>query len=222
MKRAFFLGLLVALVALGCKSKKETGTTTTATGQENGGRKMSPFSYLYRCMQGEFSSALQHEKDSDFFDIRLRMVPVWDYSNEVFYLYVEQAVAGHQDKPYRQRFYKVVNAGNDTFVSYIYTVNGPERFTGKQQGDPIFSKLTPDSLKLKDGCEVTLHYKGETNSYEGSTGMNTCPSDRQGAAWATSKVSINESQMVSWDQGWDKEGKQVWGATKGGYIFIKQ
>jgi hypothetical protein len=28
--------------------------------------------------------------------------------------------------------------------------------------------------------------------------------------------------MVSWDQGWNGEGKQVWGATKGGYIFVKQ
>jgi hypothetical protein len=28
--------------------------------------------------------------------------------------------------------------------------------------------------------------------------------------------------MVSWDRGFDKEGKQVWGAQKGGYRFVKK
>jgi hypothetical protein len=25
--------------------------------------------------------------------------------------------------------------------------------------------------------------------------------------------------MITWDRGFDAEGKQVWGATAGGYIF---
>jgi CpeT protein len=27
--------------------------------------------------------------------------------------------------------------------------------------------------------------------------------------------------LLSWDRGWDVNGKQVWGAEKGGYIFVK-
>jgi hypothetical protein len=32
---------------------------------------------------------------------------------------------------------------------------------------------------------------------------------------------LTKDGMESWDQGWDAEGQQVWGATKGGYRFDK-
>jgi hypothetical protein len=69
---------------------------------------------------------------------------------------------------------------------------------------------------------VYLNFNESTNDFSGSTKDGTCPSDRQGAKFTSSKVTINSEQMVSWDQGWNGEGKQVWGATKGGYIFVKQ
>ncbi|MFM7544645.1 MAG: CpcT/CpeT family chromophore lyase [Ignavibacteria bacterium] len=28
--------------------------------------------------------------------------------------------------------------------------------------------------------------------------------------------------LESWDQGFDKNGVQVWGAIKGGYIFVRE
>jgi hypothetical protein len=28
--------------------------------------------------------------------------------------------------------------------------------------------------------------------------------------------------LLTWDQGFDKDGKQVWGAVKGGYEFKRQ
>jgi hypothetical protein len=27
--------------------------------------------------------------------------------------------------------------------------------------------------------------------------------------------------MISWDQGWNDQGVQVWGAEKGGYEFLR-
>jgi CpeT protein len=35
-------------------------------------------------------------------------------------------------------------------------------------------------------------------------------------------VEIFADRLASWDRGWNKEDKQVWGAEKGGYVFIKQ
>uniref|UniRef100_UPI0038D3A63C CpcT/CpeT family chromophore lyase n=1 Tax=Flavobacterium sp. TaxID=239 RepID=UPI0038D3A63C len=49
----------------------------------------------------------------------------------------------------------------------------------------------------------------------------TCASELRGASYATSKVTITANQVLSWDQGFDKDDKQVWGATKAGYIFDK-
>jgi CpeT/CpcT family (DUF1001) len=205
---------------LGCSSTKNA--TEISVDNEVKGRKMSNFQFLRQCMIGDFSSTMQAASDSDFFDIRLRMVPIWESNEEVFYLYVEQAVAASLNKPYRQRIYKVVKENDNAFTSYIYTVTQPLRLTGAMSDNTIFKQLTPDSLQLKDGCEVRLQFDTNSLSFVGSTGEKTCPSDRSGASWATSKVEINEDKMVSWDQGWNSEGKQVWGAIKGGYIFMKQ
>jgi CpeT/CpcT family (DUF1001) len=186
------------------------------------GRMMDSFTYLKKCMQGNFSSIEQSKSDSDYFDIRLRMVPIWSSNASTFYLYVEQAMSTALDAPYRQRIYKVVKNDNLHFSSYIYTIPQPKRFVGKLEGDAIFNIITPDSLTLKDGCEVNLTFNPDKWEFSGSTGDKTCPSDRSGAAWATSVVTINDQRMISWDQGWDKDGKQVWGAVKGGYIFMKE
>jgi CpeT protein len=181
-----------------------------------------PFDLLKNYMSGSFSSELQSRHDSDYFDIRLRMEPIWKASESEFYLYVEQAMSTALDKPYRQRIYKVVKESEGQFVSYIYTMNAPQRFTGKQGSDDIFSMITPDSLKVLDGCEVRLSFNSKLNQFEGATADRTCPSTRSGATHTTSKVVITANGMTSWDQGWNDAGVQVWGATKGGYEFLKK
>ena len=181
-----------------------------------------PFATLKQYMSGSFSSELQSKNDSDYFDIRLRMEPIWKASENEFYLYVEQAMSTSLEKPYRQRIYRVVKESENRFVSYIYNVNAPARFVGKKGDDAVFTSITPDSLKVLEGCEVQLQYNEKLQQFEGATADRTCPSTRSGATYTTSKVVIGPKGMVSWDQGWNDTGTQVWGATKGGYEFIKQ
>jgi CpeT protein len=180
------------------------------------------FSLLKQYMTGSFSSELQSKNDSDYFDIRLRMEPIWASSDEEFFLYVEQAMSTAMDKPYRQRIYRVVKESDDRFVSYIYSMRAPECFVGKSGSDAVFGSITRDSLRALDGCEVRLLFNPKLNQFEGSTGERSCPSSRSGATYTTSKVVIRETGMNSWDQGWNDAGTQVWGATKGGYEFLKQ
>lgn len=173
-------------------------------------------------MNGSFNSKEQSLNDTTYFDIRLRMVPIWKMTDNVFYLYVEQSMSTALDKPYRQRVYKVVKGDETHFTSYIYTLPEPEKFIGKKEGDIVFTTIDQEEIVEKVGCEVVLIYDPLKYSFFGSTGDKTCSSDRSGAKWASSIVSIMEDKMVSWDQGWNEEGKQVWGAEKGGYIFIKE
>lgn len=62
----------------------------------------------------------------------------------------------------------------------------------------------------------------KNNIYEGGTNADHCPSDLRGAKYATTKILLKKGELHSWDQGFDANGKQVWGATNGGYIFIKK
>jgi hypothetical protein len=33
---------------------------------------------------------------------------------------------------------------------------------------------------------------------------------------------IDRDKMITWDRGFDENSNQVWGATKGGYVFKKK
>ena len=46
-----------------------------------------------------------------------------------------------------------------------------------------------------------------------------CKSTFREATYATSTVSVCKNEVLSWDQGWNIEKEQVWGAETGGYIF---
>jgi CpeT protein len=173
---------------------------------------------LVSIMQGTYSSEKQSKSDSTYYNISLRMVPIWKDIGH--YLYVEQALFSKQDKPYRVRIYKISQRGENEFVSEIYTLKNEKDWIGKWNTPEAFDKLSLDEIELKQGCEVVLKRIAK-NKFEGQTGAKSCPSELRGASYATSKVTVLFNQILSWDQGFDDNGKQVWGAEKGGYIFDK-
>ncbi|NNE26771.1 MAG: hypothetical protein HKN09_08000 [Saprospiraceae bacterium] len=169
-------------------------------------------------MTGTFSSAEQAKMDSSYFDITLQMYPIWE-DRPGHWLYVEQAVSKYQYQPYRQRIYHLHETENG-FVSDVYEIKEAERFVGKWRAPEYFDGYSNSILKKREGCGVQL--KKKLNGYEGSTGKTSCKSSLRGASYATSKVSISEDVLESWDQGFDADGNQVWGAIKGPYVFKKQ
>lgn len=199
--------LSVFVVFMGCKS-----------GQDVSSKNSTEMRELVTIMQGHYSSEKQSKADEDYYNISLRMTPIWkDKGN---YLFVEQAIFDKQDKPYRVRVYKVTQKSGNEFMSEIYTIKNEKDWIGKWATPEAYDKLTDADIELKQGCEVVLKREGK-NKFVGSTGDKTCPSELRGASFANSIVTVLENQILSWDQGFDKEGKQVWGATKGGYKFIK-
>ena len=170
-------------------------------------------------MTGSFNSAIQANKDSSYFNISLHMYPIWKERKE-HWLYVEQAVNSMQDKPYRQRLYKLEKTGKNTFVSKVFTIQNPEEYIGKWKDPDYFDKLTQEDIDEKEGCAVYLEKVGE-HTFKGSTKAQDCKSSLRGASYATSIVQIQEDLIKSWDQGFDSNGIQVWGAVKGGYVFNK-
>ena len=172
-------------------------------------------------MVGSFSSEEQAEKDSNYFNIELEMVQLWKDRADGPWLYIEQAVAESKDKPYRQRVYQLKKRNDEKIESLVYTIPDPLRFAGDHTKEFPLLRLTPDSLTLKEGCEVVL-FQADEGYFEGSTVDRNCSSDLRGASYATSEVMIDRDKMISWDRGFDESGNQVWGATDGGYIFKKK
>ena len=204
------LSFLIAVLT-GCAASKNKSSNGAA------GKELNDLATL---MEGKFSSELQSKTDTSYFNISLVMTPIWRDRTDGKWLYVEQAVSTQLDKPYRQRVYHLQHPAKDTFTSDIYTLKEASSFAGLQNDKGKQDKLTFNLIDLKDGCTVTLVHRN--GIYEGGTDGNKCPSDLRGAKYATTQIVLSQDELRSWDRGFDASGKQVWGAVKGGYIFIKQ
>ncbi len=169
---------------------------------------------VYRWMTGTFSSEVQARADSSFFHIRLTMTPIWKDRKGEYWLYVEQAEAGNLARPYRQRIYQLVTTARG-IESRVYTFDHALAYAGKPES---VESLTPDQLMLRAGCEVILKRR-DAKAFVGATEGKDCASELRGAAYATSEVLITPEYLITWDQGFDASGNQVWGSTKGGYRF---
>ena len=174
---------------------------------------------LVDMMSGSFSSQAQARSDSaNYYDIRLEMKPIWTERNDGHWLYVEQAVATSLDEPYRQRVYHVTQVEENLFRSVVYSLPEPEAVIGAWKLAAPLAHWVPDDLTEREGCAVYLERR-ENGHFIGSTRDRECTSSLRGAAYATSEITIAPDRVVSWDRGFDSDGRHVWGADKGGYIF---
>lgn len=171
-------------------------------------------------MEGSYTSAEQARTDTSYFIIELEMKRLWPERTDGAWLYVEQAVGDSKAKPYRQRIYHLRQLDDSTFTSDIHTVKSGPRYFGAYMDSTKLAAISPDSLDLLYGCTIMLHLRG--NAYVGNTNGRDCPNTRSGAAYATSEVALLPDRMISWDRGYSSTGEQVWGAMKGGYVFIKR
>ena len=210
MRKVFIL-FVITVLAVACSSKQQVAESISTKGEVE---------ELYTLMTGKFSSAVQAKNDSDYYEISLIMYPIWEKDADIKWLYVEQAVASMADKPYRQRVYRVSALGNGKFESKVYELPKPEDFVFSWKDGKAFEQLSESDLIERQGCAIILEKNAE-GCFEGSTNKDDCKSDFRGAAYASSIVSVCSDQLVSWDQGWNDNDEQVWGAVKGGYQFDK-
>jgi CpeT protein len=175
---------------------------------------------LAQRMIGEFSSEEQSKTDTSFFNIMLRMKRILSSRKDGYWLYVEQSVATAQNKPYRQRVYHVYKENDTTVASKVYEMKNPLQYTKGWEDESKLATLVTDSLIDRQGCSIYLR-KNKQGNFVGSTPGKDCLSSLRGATYATSEVTIYNDKLISWDRGWSKEDKQLWGAVKGGYIFKK-
>lgn len=189
-------------------------------GQSTPPKSDPDFDTLVVWMEGSFSSAQQAQRDSQYFHVDLHMARIWKQRTDGAWFYVEQAMGNKPEAPYRQRVYHVQRIEEGMLESIVYEIADPRSVVGAWQTPSLFDALTPQSLKLRRGCEVYLQATGE--SYVGGTHGTACRSDLNGASYATSEVVIMADRIESWDRGWSATDLQVWGAKAGGYIFLRQ
>ncbi len=176
---------------------------------------------LAALMEGNFSTARQSGIDTTYFNIRLHMKRIWPERDDAVWFYVEQVAASTPEKPYRQRVYKLTEAGYNLFESAIFEITDPLRFVGEWKSPDAGKSIDPENLKQMEGCSVFLKKIGE-NKYSGSTDADKCKSDWRGAKYVSSIVNVLKDGLITWDRGFDENGKYLWGAEKAGYFFARE
>jgi hypothetical protein len=116
--------------------------------------------------------------------------------------------------------YHLIEQDDGSIRSEVYSFENPLRYAGDWKKDEPLGDLSPDSLMVREGCAVVLR-RTPAGISEGSTVEKQCVSDLRGAVYATSEVTVTRDRLRTWDRGFDGEDRQVWGAIKGPYIFLK-
>lgn len=210
------LALPFALALSGCGSASPSPATATAN---DAGPPAEPAEQrLFRWLAGRYDSTKQAAADRAYFEIALTMCEVDAPEYGARTLYVEQARVG--SAPYRQRLYVVDGVAGKPLeaVSRVFEFTNPRAMVGFCAGT---SKALPAGVvaEEKQGCGVFLTWNETALAFEGGTVGTACASSLNGASYASSVVTLGADKLVSWDRGYDATGAQVWGATKGGYVF---
>ena len=173
-------------------------------------------------MVGSFSSGRQAESDPErYYDIRLFMSRIWPSRTDGVWLYVEQASADSLEQPYRQRVYHLTRVDDSVVRSEVFTLPGdPLELAGAWYDIGLLESVDADDLEPRRGCSIDLRRTGP-DTFAGATSGRQCASSLRGAAYATSEVLVTPDRLLSWDRGFDSQGRQVWGAERAGYIFDK-
>jgi hypothetical protein len=200
-----------------------TGTTEGTTDSGDTGTTEPPFDVaaeLERLLIGHYDSLEQSETDSDYYHITLDMCPVSVPELGERVLYVEQTAADTPGEPYRQRLYLIEATDTENrAVSRVFELGGPRSFIGACEDAEGF-EIDMDRVLVLEGCDVFLDWDG--SRFVGGTVEDNCGTDFGGATYATSEIELDEALLVSWDRGYNDAGRQVWGATGGGYQFIRR
>jgi hypothetical protein len=187
------------------------------------GARASGWDDLERRLTGGFSSEAQSREDPDYFDVRCHVLPLWRGDHDARWLYVERAVPGLPEAPYRQIVYRLGDAPTapkkgKRFELTAYTIADPARFAGASADPAKLETMTPEDLVARPGCTVVL-VEGKAGDFTGGTRGRNCPGDKLGVAYVTSEWTVEKETLRIWDRAFDVEGRQVWGATRGPYVF---
>ena len=178
---------------------------------------------LLRRLAGQFSSEAQSRSDPDYLEVRYEAVRIWKQLQGARWLYVERSVPGLPAAPYRQTVYRFVDdpfkkVDERRFELDAYAIVEPARFAGATSDPARLSAMTPQDLVARPGCSIVL-VRGGDDTFTGGTTGRSCPGDAPGVAYVTSEWTVARDGLTRWDRGFDADGRQVWGATKGPYVF---
>lgn len=147
----------------------------------------------------------------------LHQVRFWADRPGEFWLYAEYSRESEEDRPYRQRVYRLgENAGRLLAIEYLLP-GEPGRFAGEWRREKPFAGLSPADLVERAGCRVEFH-EGMF-IFVGNTVGKACAPLAGNAAYEQVFHFVSSGVLKTWDRGFDAAGTQVSGSRVGHLDF---
>jgi hypothetical protein len=162
---------------------------------------------------GVFSTYEQHQRDSTFDNVVVITNLIRKDDEGVYWIYTEQGEFLNYT-PYRKRVYEL-KLVDGKILQNIYYIKNEFSFSYLNA-----STITLNDVYLKDGCDIEIK-KNDKNIYTGKTTDDKCIATFRGSTHTTTDFIVYQNEIRSWERGWDDNGIQKWGSTKGYYIYKK-
>lgn len=170
-------------------------------------------------MEGMFSNQLQALADKGYAGISIHSGAIWTRSEDGYWLYCEERFLS-ASRPYAQYVRHLFRKDDITIVCQDFLLPDPLRFAGAIHYPDLLLGVTKDSLINKVGCELYFQ-KNAQGDFNGISNGKLCGSGDKNAAYQTQEIKVFENKMLSWQRGWDENGRQVWGPITAGCQFDK-
>lgn len=138
--------------------------------------------------------------------------------------YLEQAVEGSEEAPYRQKVYLVSRDKAGRALNRIFDIKDAAQFIGAWKEPALLQGLKADRLKQVSGCDV-FWTRIDENRFSGEAGCGgTCRTNYGGATHITVQIEMSQDLLKTLDQGFNDEGTLIFGpsAEEGSYEFRRQ
>jgi hypothetical protein len=208
--------LLACLACAGCATAPAQSRVAQASGTPDDLRSLL---VMESFLAGYWTNTEQAATDKSYPLIRLRLVPVWTERADEHWLYEEQALAGREDAPFHQRVYRLTSRKGEVLMLVYVLPGDPARFAADWKKARPLEGLRPENLLARPGCTIVMQRQMDL-FFNGGTQGKECANGPDGA-YATFEISLTSATMKKLDRGFDADGKQVSGPTKGAYDFSK-
>lgn len=211
----------IVIVGLGLAPAFSAGPGAAPASPAGARQAAKDLTLLHAWLEGSFSSRTQASRDSSYRDLRLHVAAIWPAMSAAHWFYVEQAAAGREKTPERQRVYRLSLRDDGRYEIAVFTLPVPVRFVGAWSA-PIEQRLaqvTPDSLLPSEGCTVWL--RKQRDQFAGGTEGKGCSGERGGATYAMTELQVRPDRLILLERGWDASGKPVSGAKQDGIEFVR-
>ena len=127
-------------------------------------------------------------------------------------LYVETADSATPDRPYRQQFLRVEDAGPGRVVVKVFEPKDRIAVSGKWRDVTDLALFGDRDVVERKACQLSLA-RGE-GTYFGSTVGTGCPTGLAGARYVTGRLVVAPDRLEIANSGFDAAAKRVWGGQE--------